>query len=120
MRRLCCWLLGCVTAIAWSAAGAPVARAADKPNVLFIALDDLNDWVHHLGGNVQAKTPHIDALAGRGVTFQRAYCAAPVCNPSRAALLSGLRPSSTGVYGNAIDWRQLVTKTATLPLHFKN
>src|SRR5262249_30464087 len=74
-----------------------------KPNVLFIAVDDLNHWVHHLGRNEQVITPNIDRLAARGVTFANAYCAAPVCNPSRAALLSGLRPATTGVYDNNVD-----------------
>lgn len=96
------------------------ASAAEKrPNVLFIAIDDLNDWVGHLGGNPQAKTPHIDKLAARGVTFQQAHCAAPVCNPSRTALLSGLRPSTTGVYDNGTDWRKVLPETVTLPLHFR-
>src|ERR1700739_1689291 len=76
---------------------AEATAASQRPNVLFIAVDDLNDWVHHLGGHPQALTPNIDRLARRGVTFTRAYCAAPLCNPSRAALLSGLRPATTGV-----------------------
>src|SRR5262245_44863495 len=69
-----------------------------SPNVLFIAVDDLNHWVGHLGRNPQTKTPNIDRLARMGVAFTHAYCAAPVCNPSRAALLSGRRPGVTGVY----------------------
>ena len=67
--------------------------AGTRPNVLFIAIDDLNHWVGYLGRNPQTKTPNIDQLAARGVWFTRSYCAAPVCNPSRAALMSGLRPS---------------------------
>src|SRR2546427_11041308 len=78
--------------------------AADKPNVLFIAIDDLRDWVGYLGDK-QAKTPNLDRLAARGLHFTRSYCAAPVCNPSRTALMSGLRPGSTGVYENNADWR---------------
>jgi arylsulfatase A-like enzyme len=74
--------------------------AAAQPNVLFIAVDDLNHRVGHLGRNPQARTPNIDRLAKNGVTFTRAYCAAPVCNPSRAALLSGKRPGVTGVNDN--------------------
>ncbi|HEX8203595.1 MAG TPA: sulfatase, partial [Isosphaeraceae bacterium] len=98
----------------------PAAAAPRRPNVLFIAIDDLNDWVGHLGGHPQARTPNIDRLAQRGVTFTRAHCAAPLCNPSRAALLSGLRPSDTGVYRNETDWREAVPRDAvTLPLHFK-
>ena len=57
------------------------AAHASKPNVLFISLDDLNDWVGVLGGHPQAKTPNIDRLARQGVLFEQAYCAAPLCNP---------------------------------------
>jgi arylsulfatase A-like enzyme len=95
------------------------AAAAERPSILFIAIDDLNDWVHHLGGHPQGTTPNIDRLAQRGVTFANAHCAAPLCNPSRAALLSGLRPSTTGVYNNATDWRNIITATPTLPLYLK-
>ena len=96
------------------------ANAAEKPNVLFIAIDDLNDWVGCLGGNPQAKTPNIDQLAGRGVNFYNAHCASPVCNPSRAALMSGMRSSTTGVYNNNIDWRnQKSGQVRTLNMHFK-
>jgi iduronate 2-sulfatase len=81
---------------------------AKKPNVLFIAVDDLNDWIGCLGGHPQAKTPNIDALAGRGVNFAKAYCASPVCNPSRTALMCGLRSSTSGVYSNDIDRRTTI------------
>src|SRR5262249_45527757 len=82
------------------------AHAADspRPNVLFIAIDDLRDWVGYLGDK-QVKTPNLDRLAARGVYFTHSYCAAPVCNPSRTALMSGLRPGSTGAYENNADWR---------------
>lgn len=92
--------------------------AADRPNVLFIAVDDLNHWVGHLGRNKQTKTPNIDRLAKMGVTFTRAYCAGPVCNPSRAALMSGRRPGSTGVYDNGQDWMPVVPKDQTLTTQF--
>ncbi|MDX1563903.1 MAG: sulfatase [Phycisphaeraceae bacterium] len=72
--------------------------AADKPNVLLIPIDDLNDWVGCLDGHPQAKTPNIDALAKRGVLFANAHCQAPVCNPSRVSMLTGLYPESTGIY----------------------
>jgi arylsulfatase A-like enzyme len=85
--------------------GADIANAAEKPNVLFIAIDDLNHWVGHLGRNPQTRTPNIDRLASSGVTFTRAYCTAPACNPSRASLMSGLRPSTTGCYLNEQNWR---------------
>jgi arylsulfatase A-like enzyme len=101
---------------------AAVASAADgkRPNVLFVAVDDLNHWVGYLGRNPQTVTPNIDRLAARGVRFTRSYCAAPVCNPSRAALLSGLRPATTGVYENGNDWRTVIPQSLTLPTAFRN
>lgn len=89
------------------------------PNVLFIAVDDLNHWVGHLGRNKQTKTPNIDRLAARGVTFAHAYCAAPACNPSRAAIMSGLRPSTTGVYHNSQDWRPVISEDKCLTTAFR-
>ena len=70
----------------------------EKPNVLLIAIDDLNDWVGCLKGHPQAQTPAIDALAQRGVLFANAHCQSPVCNPSRASMLTGRYPHSTGIY----------------------
>ena len=75
------------------------AATSTPPNVLMIAIDDLNDWIGCLAGRPAALTPHIDALAARGTLFSNAHCQAPICNPSRTSLLSGLRPSTTGVYG---------------------
>ena len=93
---------------------------AEKPNVLFIPVDDMNDWVGHLGGHPQAITPNLDRLAKRGVTFTNAQCAVPACNPSRTALLTGLRPSTTGVYHNSNPWRPVLPDVITLPKHFKD
>ncbi|MEX2142122.1 MAG: sulfatase [Pirellulales bacterium] len=93
-------------------------QAADRPNILFIAIDDLNHWVGHLGRNSQTKTPNIDRLAGRGVTFTRAYCTAPACNPSRASLMSGQRPSTTGCYLNGQNWRPGISEDKLLNSHF--
>jgi arylsulfatase A-like enzyme len=76
------------------------SAGAEHPNVLFIAVDDLNDWVGCLEGHPQAHTPHIDRLAARGVLFTNAHCAAPACNPSRAAIFSGRMPNRTGVWSN--------------------
>src|SRR3954454_20339538 len=89
--------------VALTLALAPPPRADEPPkrtNVLFIAVDDLNDWVGFLGGHPQARTPHMDRLAKRGVAFANAHCAAPLCSPSRAAVFGGWQPSRTGVYGN--------------------
>ena len=69
--------------------------AASPPNILFIAVDDLNDWVGALGGHPQALTPNMDKLAERGLLFTNAHCTAPGCNASRTSLLMGLRPSTT-------------------------
>ena len=80
---------------------AAIARAEEKPNVLLISCDDLNDWVGFLGGHPQVKTPHMDALAARGTAFTNAHCQSPLCNPSRTSLLTGLRPTTTGVYALA-------------------
>jgi arylsulfatase A-like enzyme len=94
-----------------------------KPNVLFIAIDDLNDWVGCLGGHPQVKTPHMDRLARRGVLFTNAHCQAPLCNPSRTSLLTGRRPSSTGVYAlnpwfrTAAPLKDLVTLPQYLAVH---
>lgn len=97
------------------------STARTRPNVLFISVDDLNDWVSVFGGHSQAKTPHIERFAESGsVIFHKANCAGPVCGPSRSALLSGFMPHRTGLYGNAnnmLDSR-MVQKYATLPEYF--
>jgi arylsulfatase A-like enzyme len=99
----------------------PLSRvlAVDRPNVLFIAVDDLRDWVGYLGRNPQTLTPNIDKLALRGVRFTHSYCAAPVCNPSRAALLSGMRPGTTGIYNNNDDFRPVIPAEKCLPATFR-
>jgi arylsulfatase A-like enzyme len=96
------------------------APGAEKPNILFIAIDDQNDWIGHLGGHPLARTPHLDALAKRGTTFLNAHCQAPLCNPSRASLLLGLRPTTTGLYGLAPAPRALpeLRTRVSLPQHF--
>jgi len=76
----------------------------DRPNVLFIVIDDLNDYVGCLGGHPDARTPHLDALAEEGILFTNAHCSSPVCNPSRAALWTGLRPTTTGITTNPSGW----------------
>jgi len=90
-------------------------------NVLFVAVDDLNDWVGCLGGHPQAKTPNIDRLAKRGVLFEQAYCAAPLCNPSRTAIMTGLNPSTTGIYGNRAWFRDhpKFKDWQTIPQYFR-
>lgn len=97
---------------------APSADAAQQPNVLLLAVDDLNDWIGQLGGHPQSLTPNIDRLARRGVLFANAHCAAPACNPSRTALMTGIRPSTSGVYHNSQPWRPVMPNAVTLPQHF--
>lgn len=75
-----------------------VTSGAESPNVLFISIDDLNDWLGCYGGHSQVKTPHIDDLAREGVTFTNAHCQAPICNPSRVSMFLGKLPSTTGMY----------------------
>ncbi len=108
-------------AIAACGLGVNTATAqSEKPNVLFIGIDDLNDWVGVMGGHPQALTPNIDRLAERSVLFTNAYCAAPACNPSRAALMTGLAPYETGVYMNGQPWREPLKNVVTLPKHFSD
>ncbi|HYF33936.1 MAG TPA: sulfatase-like hydrolase/transferase, partial [Prosthecobacter sp.] len=111
MRLICA--LGLVSLLALD-----TCRAAERPDVLFIAVDDLNDWVGYLGGHPQAKTPNIDKLVARGMAFSNSHCAAPACNPSRAALMSGLRPWQTGIYTNNDPAQGVMKNTVTINRHF--
>ena len=74
-----------------------------RPNVLFIVVDDLNDWIGCMAGHPDAITPNIDGIAASGVLFLNAHCQAPICGPSRASVMTGLRPSTTGIYGQIKD-----------------
>ena len=76
-----------------------LAGEESKPNVLFIAVDDMNDGITLFGKDRPFKTPNLEKLAKRGVFFSRAYCSSPACNPSRASVLTGKRPHLSGVYG---------------------
>ncbi len=91
-----------------------------QPNVLFIAIDDLNDWVGPLDGHPQVQTPHMDRLAARGTTFYNAHTQAPLCNPSRTSLMLSKRPSSTGIYGLAPWFRDVesLADLESLPQYF--
>ena len=74
-----------------------------KSNILFIAVDDLNDWIGCMQGNPQTLTPNIDRLASMGVLFTNAHAQCAICNPSRASIMTGLYPETTGIYFNAGD-----------------
>ena len=93
--------------------------AAQKPrNVLFIAIDDLRPELGCYGKSYM-HSPNIDGLARRSLRFERSYCQQAVCNPSRNSLMSGLRPSTTGIYSNQHILREVVPDVVTLPQHFK-
>jgi arylsulfatase A-like enzyme len=102
-----------------AAAPAILRGQARRPNVLMIAVDDWNDWTGCLGGHPQVRTPNVDRLAERGCLFTDAHTAAAICNPSRAAVLTGRRPSTSGVYDNDQPWRIGMPDTVTLPQYFR-
>lgn len=96
-----------------------------KPNVLFIAVDDLNNWLGCMNGHPNTKTPNLDNLASQGVLFTNAHCQAPLCGPSRASIMTGLRPSTTGIYGMIDDNKiksdnEVTQEIIFLPEYFKN
>lgn len=94
---------------------APLAQAAERPNVLFISVDDLNDWIGCLGGHPQAITPNLDRLAASGVLFTNAHCPAPACNPSRGAIMTGISPHVSGLYDNRQKMRERMPDAELLP-----
>ncbi|MDF1656888.1 MAG: sulfatase [Verrucomicrobiales bacterium] len=95
------------------------SAAVERPDVLFIAVDDMNDWISLLDPDSPIKTPNLERLAARGMSFTRAYCVSPACNPSRVATITGLRPSTSGVYGNKSDWRRALPDRLTLFQQFR-
>ena len=96
-------------------------KSAAKPNVLFIVIDDLNDYVSVLTHYPGVKTPNLDKFAKSAMTFTHAYCAAPICNPSRTSFLSGIAPYRSGIYENnqPMTTSKLVTDSVLLPEQFK-
>jgi len=121
MRFLSLLFSRAALALALMAPSLVAAASAARPNVLFIAIDDQNDWIGALGGHRFARTPHLDRLAARGTTLLNAHCQAPLCNPSRTSLMLGLRPTTTGIYGLAPWFRTLDAwqGRVALPQHFK-
>ncbi|MEP3481398.1 MAG: sulfatase [Fuerstiella sp.] len=94
-----------------------IVNAADKPNILFIAVDDLRPELGCYGSPI-AVTPHLDKLAEQGLLFHRAYCQQAICRPSRASLMTGARPETTGLFHNYVSLRELQPNILTLPQHF--
>jgi len=92
-----------------------------KPSVVFLAVDDMKDWIGCLGGyEGTVRTPNIDRLAKRGMLFTNTHCVSPKCAPSRAAVMTGLRPSTTGLYDNGHWWLPNLPGVVTMPVHFRN
>ena len=112
-------IVGCI-ALVILLCGLPSAGGAEpeKPNVLFIAVDDLRPALGCYGNTI-VRTPNIDSLAAAGVRFERAYCQLPLCNPSRTSLLTGRHPNTTGVYDNSVYFREAHPDFASLPQHFQ-
>lgn len=93
----------------------------ERPNVLFISVDDMNDWAGPWGGNPQCQTPNLDRFADQGaVVFTNTHCAGPVCGPSRSAIMSGFMPYTTGAYTNGSNMllSPVVQTHATMPEYF--
>ena len=99
-------------------AGVLAAAEPSRPNVLFIAADDLRTDLGCYGSR-EALTPNLDALARRGVVFERAFCQQAVCNPSRASILTGRRPDTLRVWDLRRHFRETLPGIVTLPQHFK-
>src|SRR5690606_28521988 len=115
--RLFALLLG-VLCLAASPLHAAEKPAGKRPNVLFIAVDDLRPELGCYGAK-HILSPHIDALAASGTTFLRAYCQQAVCSPSRTSLMTGLRPDSTKVYDLNTHFRDKIPDVVTLGQHFQ-
>ncbi len=96
---------------------ASTAQAVDKPNILFIAVDDLRPELGCYDSPI-AVSPNLDALAKNGLLFNRAYCQQAICRPSRASLITGARPETTGLFHNYVSLRELQPNILTLPQHF--
>ncbi|MDF1816936.1 MAG: sulfatase, partial [Verrucomicrobiales bacterium] len=97
-----------------------VFAAEPRPNVLFIAMDDLNDWIGCMNGHPQTITPNLDRLANSGVLFTNAHCPGVACNPSRTAIMTGLSPHRSGLYDNGQKMREILPDAELIPQHFRN
>ncbi|WP_452228500.1 MULTISPECIES: sulfatase [unclassified Lacinutrix] len=95
-----------------------LVKSKQKPNILFIAIDDLRPELGAYGSEI-AVSPNLDKLASEGLLFNNAYCQQAICGPSRASVLTGIRPETSGVFHNYIKFREVNPEVVTLPQHFK-
>jgi arylsulfatase A-like enzyme len=96
-------------------------KQSPMPDVLFISVDDMNDWITPLGGRDNMHTPNLDRLSSMGMLFENAHCTAPACCPSRTSVMTGVRPSTSGVYSNNSLWREspVLRSALTIPEFFR-
>lgn len=109
-----CLLVFCLSMV-FTDSTSVARQQPQRPNILFIAMDDLNDWIGCLGGHPQTITPNLDRLAASGVLFTNAHCPAPACNPSRSAIFTGRSPHSSGLYDNRQQMREVMPTERLLP-----
>lgn len=109
-------ILSCLVVLTVMVDGA--TAEVKRPDIVFIIVDDLNDWVGCLGGHPDAKSPHIDKLAASGMLFSQAYCNSPQCRPSRTSLNHGVYPFKTGTYFNAKSRNEIKITTPTMQQFF--
>jgi arylsulfatase A-like enzyme len=115
--------LGFLVTLAICATFTTCIGQSKQPNVIMIAVDDMNDWVSSLNDYQMVKTPNLDRMAEMGTLFNNAFCAAPLCNPSRTAIYTGMSPARTGIVNNARNktgaWKLRWPDLNTMPLWFK-
>lgn len=115
-----CWMGLMVAAFHIKGIGSDLeSSGAKRPNILFIAMDDLNDWVGCLGGHPQTLTPNLDRLASESVLFDNAHCPGTACNASRTAVMTGLAPNQSGLYSNRQRMREILPDTKILSQVFR-
>ena len=107
-----------VGGLMWPGCVGSMEKSGERCDVLFIAIDDMNDWTTLFDAKNPIKTPNLVRLAKRGMFFSKAYCAAPACCPSRAAIMTGIRPSNSGVYDNHHAWAKMMPEAVTLSRYF--
>lgn len=111
--------LGCCHVFADDPTTDPIT-GTQRPNVLFISMDDLNDWIGCMSGHPQTITPNLDRLAASGILFTNAHCPAPACNPCRSAIFTGRAPNRSGLYDNRPQMRELMPNDVIIPQYFRN